>query len=733
MANVREDAEGEHDVEEQAPGPDEDPAGAEDQVPPLEDDLENDRTRDSTSDQYTSSPVDNPSLGAPVELAPALDPAKRMSTVVRQVRNQANAATMSLRKSPVAPASQARLLKKKSIRNLAISNPTFVSGPDHIPSVPIAPSTLSAGLNKSKPSGFGLRFKMLLGKSGKEKNAPLPNGDEVAPFVDFDAPLDPAAAPPFTPPSPAMEQFAAREYPQTPEFPQPPEGFSPPGRSRASPGLAPVAELPVRASLPDAGAHLAPASRRADNRRSHSSHTEGSRGSLSQSASGVDSPASTQRQPSLDSVRTGPGGLAAEPPSSPDSSRAAVSYDVGSSRRRRADLDYSNMPSTAPLAVLRPKNPPALSIDPSPASLSRGADSAPLPAMTSGFSSPSQSVRRSNPPGTTDSMKKLWEAASDLGLPLNTVRELVDLSSTSSDQARLGSMSTPPLAEVPRALAGGGLRRAFSTSTSHRPTFNQSITPPTTTITQIREEPAPLPPFNNAAEMTLSPSYSSLHPPRAPSPHDSFSRPSSGYAGSVFDLYGDEDDAGSRTSMAMGEQQILPGPRIHPENEAEALDEAEAAYMRQRELQSELEEEDDDDNVEVWKVVGDLRNNRESIYVDQRRFSGISQASDGDVPAATDPFSLLVSRHRKDQASHQGTSATASTPAPPARGGGAARYPSIYVRDEQRLEGLENGVSSLEFGQFIVRPRMSTAAEQAMAQDRGAVDGWKREAGANMI
>lgn len=709
-------------------------------------DVDDQGEEDEREDEFID--IQSFDLGAPIQLDPnppfqlraegtRRDPSSRMSTVVREVRNQANAATISLRKQGSIGPSSKRVRKIKSVRNLSISQPTFVSGPDilavSIPQPEESPATSPLKSSGSGKGGIGLRFKMLL---GKPKTSFPPDGPAV-PFVEFDSALDATSTSPLTPIPSSTDDYSTivSNQPQSPDYPRTPEGAISPHRPHERTRTADSSSSRSPASSNDAVRSLTRLVTKL--RRGNETTTSAARSSPTQQsdrmsavASTSASPASTQRQTSIDSMRTTAGfGLAIVETPAVDSSRAPVMYDVGSARRRRNDLDYSMMPSTAPLAVLRPRNPPALAIESSVGDVPYSLTSAPLPTTeVSGR-------------GSVESMNKLWTVANDLGLPLESVRELVDLSfkpnSNSTSRQRI-RMETPP------ESTESGVRR---TPSSRRPTFNRTITPPTATFSESeRQRQLSSDSFLHHSTVPASTSANGMSsllypPPRPSSPQGSLgSRPSSSYAGSLYDLYDNEDETGN-ASVRRSVAEALPAGG---EDEYATVERRSSVGDVRLDFREEEEEHQQDESTgegngveegsrvketgdEVWKVVDDLRKgNRESVlFSNDRRFSTHSRHSsvDSAIAPPSDPFSLLVSRHRRNQSS--------TVPNP--------RYPSIYVRDEKRLAGLKDGVGLEESGVFLVRPRMISPSTTAVAlassltlprviREEGSIDGWKREA-----
>ncbi|GAA5957701.1 hypothetical protein JCM21900_002011, partial [Sporobolomyces salmonicolor] len=583
---------------------------------------------------------------------PRRDPASTTSMLVRDVRNQATLATFALKKQgPTSPPARS-MSKGKSIRKGSISSPQLVSGPVAIPTVPILNPHVSSSprpfkvsrpktrkdkdtdVEGSKSKGLGLRFKMLLKKQSRD-HLPQLNGDEVTPFIDFSA-EEPSPAPADMPPVTPPNQDVAGFGPSTPDFPQTPEDPSTPSASaytnpRSPPqcplGISVVEEIAERSSprqsfasgsaggSPYMGSPLSTGSpsisstqgrslTRLVSRLRGSGSTSGRLGSdfapgaqesLRSPTDSPERPLSVRRsprspqsalsgaehRPSMEQEAVGLGLAVAE-----TNSRAPISYDISSRRGRRTeDGPFPTIARTAPLSLVR-----------------HGQTNSVVDLRQSNYSFPpgsatSVSRAESSTSGhasrvSIDSMKKLWEAAEDLGLPPDKVQELVDSAyaqspsivshahsgSTSStvgkrslsddEQSRQRQPSIASLAGLAPhtnghrrglSLASTSSSRRAGSNTSHRAVQDRAPTPPPDARHRRQASAAssrqagPIPevpaafassPASTSVGSRLSVYGAALPAPTSPSLGSLSSTRSSGYAGSFIDYYADDADAG---------------------------------------------------------------------------------------------------------------------------------------------------------------------------------------------
>lgn len=675
------------------------------------------------------------------------DPTHRMSTVVREVRNQANAATISLKKQE-SNSTFGRLRKMKSVKSMNISRPVFISGPDipageisnidHSPGRDISGSNYGNGGGGGKNASIGLRFKKLLSKSTREHSQTQKS--ELSPLTS-----PPSAPSPSTPPAPDINQFAT-----TPDNQRIPDFTSPPTNGHyRSPGLTRVPETgsdkgsgssTISAEPSRSISRLVSKLRRpSDNVEARSNIPADLRGSISNPIPTSTSPSlASQRMPSLESMQ------------SDGSSEAPVNYDVAAARRRR-DLDYSNMPATAPLSLNKSTSDnPAFD---SPELRNNSPSSAPL----------SNSRNRREKGIAEDrileeSMDQFLGVAQDPAAGVTLFQKAVQrkpvfpnrvvpppVPSISAAYEYSNTTNTAPFPTIhpnqQRAITPDDQNDASKPPDSHQALLraldngSRLATPtlPLLNTTDIDSLP-------QSSQLSI-PSPTNLRIPRPQSEHHSFgARPNSGYAGSVFDLYGgdDEDDDESRSisnsmlskvNRARESTFFAGGPTIDIGEEKERQGFTTESYENGSDYESREgggEGEgtaDDRDQDDLWRAMGDLRSgDRDSILfaaTDARRFSNHSRRSSADSETApsSDPFSALVSRHRRDQAQHPIASNVNK--------GDQQRDPSVYARDERRLALLEGGVADYDMGRFLVRTRMA----EEDSGDKGGVDGWKRETG----
>ncbi|KAM0754780.1 hypothetical protein T439DRAFT_321820 [Meredithblackwellia eburnea MCA 4105] len=708
-----------------------------------------------------------PALGAAVELednngrVPRNMPLRRQnatpSVLIRDVRNQANIATMQLKKQgPLSP-NKGSVARFKSIRHAPISHPQLIDAPEGLAVVPIANPAKEEdqdgldGRSKAK-NGIGLRFKMLLKKQSRDQLRNL-NGDEVTPFVDFEA-SNTGDSPPYTPPEQSSAKFVSTpsDYPHTPDYPDTPDNRPPQiggaGDNVRSPALSAVQESPEQGSPALSVSSTGGSSngggrslgrfvsrfRRPRGESDAAVRYDEPRSSASSPRSNFASPEISsphRRRPSaqgenIEQLSSGVYGLGFVT----DSGRAPTGYEIGSPRSRASPRLDMDVPRTAPLAPQKRPSPPQLDL----------VDSAnPIAAVTEPVSAPASSrhplyTASMASTKSVDSMKKLWEAAEDLGMPRDKVQEFVELSYAQSPTSSTGkSIGRPRASSVTSSAVpsmghqrsgseassrGTQVRRSNSTSVPRSPRSPKSPRSPRSVQDRPPTPPPPASHHRKASQEGLAaagpvpdlpspPSKKltvdvvarprnsllsvrastngSLRPPASPG---ASSWRSSGYAGSIYDLYGgDESDAGGPAS---------PGVEV----EVEGAEEDNERRSTQ------------DDGEIVWQVVGDLKNHRISAEDD---FSFASTRSSLDsrasivppLPSDTrssepDPIQLLLHKRHRRKTSVTQVMDQAQMPGMPNNG----RFPSIFLRDEERLRIVESqgGIAKEAEGLFLVRP-----------------------------
>ncbi|GAA5933069.1 uncharacterized protein JCM15063_002286 [Sporobolomyces koalae] len=749
-------------------------------------------------------------LGAPVELdanpptrvarnMPRRDPTTSM--LIRDVRNQATLATIALKKTPISPPT--RPLSKRSIRKGSISSPHLVSAPADMATVPIVPSVptnimlaqtspsarsprgpLKAAKSKSnrkepvendgsKSKGLSQRFKMLLKKQSRD-HLPL-NGDEVTPFVDFDsteaadhvAPPSSSEPPPITPPNQDTARFASpgsSEFPQTPDDDpktplaqrkSAPSAVRSPSHRPAAPSLAVVEELVERGSPPLPSQLSASAPPLASPVPSYSSGKEGrglnrfvSRLRKSPVPPPISSPqlSNSDDKDTVSSYRTSSRGYEDTPTGlgidAVRSSRIPLSAE-SSPRLDRDQAVFPPVPSTAPLSVGRNSQASfaVQQVSHGPVEYSSSAGGR-VSLESSRVSRTSGHPVRSS----TGSMQRLWEAAEDLGLPPDKVRELVDSAyaqspttshgrsnsdksvSVSSPRRRYSNASSSRRGRSASDTSVGGSRHGRKNSaSSSRSIQGRSPTPPPgsrhlrkASITSIREAEAipelpatysssSLPP-SSSANSRLSVTGAQYPPPASPSLGSIISSRRSGYADSFLDFYAQASDDYDEADV----------PPVPPINGRFASDRSLASNLdgfedltlgaRSAELGEEEEyrggEPDETEGGEVvWQVLSDLRNNRLSTISKNSSFGFDSRDSSFEVddPTPHETASKDRSESIANMLRHRDRKRS-SAQMPPFQAG---RFPSIYVRDEQKLLDLshQGGVAEEPHGRFFVRPK----------------------------
>lgn len=404
---------------------------------------------------------------------------------------------------------------------------------------------------------------------------------------------------------------------------------------------------------------------------------------------------------------------------------------MGSDASSGGSHEYSNMPQTAPLSPHRAGASESLGLK--HFSFPAATQSAPLPGQRPPSASRHQHSGSQTSIASVDSMRRLREAAEDLGLPRDKVEELVNLSyaqsptlsshahsgSTSSTlgrrsqdeldmttQSRITSISSHRRGPSNASTSGSGVKRANSSGS--RSIADRVPTPPTSSREHRRHasqeldhhdtetEPVPKLPTGLRVD-TIAGFAGGLRPPLSPSA-DSYR--SSGYAGSVFDLYGSEDSEGERRPSQDGDEPEDEDGEVVLAHGAISLDSPSQEQENPR-----LDVEEQEDGSLVWRVVDDLRrastaSSRSGSFGFDSRPSSLDASSDG-----PDPLAALLRHHRRNRSS-------ASIPAP------SPRYPSVYIRDEKRLVelGREGGVAAgeEEEGHFWVRPREDAAPSEGV-------------------
>ncbi|GAA5994031.1 hypothetical protein JCM5350_007947 [Sporobolomyces pararoseus] len=434
-------------------------------------------------------------------------------------------------------------------------------------------------------------------------------------------------------------------------------------------------------------------------------------------------------------------------------SPAHESYD----RSPSVDEEGSQFPppvfvaKTAPLSVGR-NSQQGFSFPPQPESASSSRSGSGTGGTRHSRGGSGSVTRTSGHPvrASTDSMQRLWEAAEDLGLPPDKVQELVDSAyaqSPTTSPIRSGSMSSSfehrskstgsprrQHSSASQSRQGGSIsshaRHTSETPSSHRRQGSNASsrslqdrvpTPPPgsrhrrkASLASSREAgPVPdrptssyLPPSSSAGSR-LSVSGSQYPPPASPSLGSIISSRQSGYADSFLDFYAQASDD--------YDSEIPPVPPLSSQHASERSLASNSGDYADRTLranvgQGQKEEEDEEDHDEVggevvWQVLSDLRNNRLSTISKDSSFGFDSRdssfevehgASEGNNSSDRSESIANMLRHRDRKRS--------SASMPPFQAG---RFPSIYVRDEQKLLdlGQHGGVASEQQGHFFVRPK----------------------------
>ncbi|PRQ77046.1 hypothetical protein AAT19DRAFT_12464 [Rhodotorula toruloides] len=602
---------------------------------------------------------------------PMRDPASTPSMLIRDVRNQATLATIALKKQSLASPQTRPLHKSRSIRKGSISSPQLVSGPVDIPAVPILSPQLGAqspgrSVSKSgkkrkdedegrKSKGLGSRFKMLLKKPSVRDQLGQLNGDEVTPFVTANpdnAPRTRTSAIPVTPPNQSLARFGSPGFdsPDTPDTVKTAQRDTLPADAPA-PALSAVNESAEGVTRSPS---LASSSPQIDSPRSGDSHGSGQGRSLSRLMSRMRSNTGGAEENATSSPKEdtneASGSVANESPHvAPSSkfleglgfgddvvqgSRAPAQYAVGSPRsRHKAEFETVNGTPIAPLSFTRrPAGDEAESAEPSPSA----------PSFVA--APPSRA--------SIDSMRKLWQAAEDLGLPRDKVQEFVESAyarspTTASSHAHTGSTDSTAGRFSAFGSSSGSQRRPSEAPTSadghwRRPSDFSGNAP------------------SEGLEVPGGAEASALAVPHSPSLGSIVSRRSSEYASSFLDYYANDDEPsplprsdsaslrshGRRPALAPSVDELLAQQqeqehtaRLQPV--AEFDEHPEYGNAERGALASPTRFENDGEV--VWQVLDDLRNNRLSVLSKNSSISFGSrdssfafdkQSSDGDQPNA---------------------------------------------------------------------------------------------------
>ncbi|GAA5886836.1 hypothetical protein JCM6882_005905 [Rhodosporidiobolus microsporus] len=770
---------------------------------------------DGSDAQGSPALIASPSLDAPAQIdtesflrvprnKPRRDPAATTSMLIRDVRNQATLATIALKKQggPTSPPPSKPLVKSKSIRKGSISSPQLVSGPVAIPAVPIikpehlgSPRSNKVGRSKSRKDkdaaegdakkGLGLRFRMLLKKPNSRDQMGQLNGDEVTPFVDFDAPDDPSpGSAPVTPPNQDVARFDSfsPEFPQTPDTAPTPDHSRSPTYQPPSTLTLPIVEEDVeRSSLASSVASGSPSlaspasggasmhsrslsrimSRIRSNGRRGSDTSSLQQESLRNAAASPErtispqqsprptpySPSQPDRRPSIDQEVVGLGFEG----SAESTSRAPASYHVGSPRaRHRFENGGSHdVGTTAPLSPRKHNQHDSGFAYPPPTSTSR----------TSGGHATRASI---------DSMRKLWQAAEDLGLPPDKVQELVDSayaqSPTTSSHAHSGSTSSTvgrrsSEGRRPSEASMHAHRRMGSTS-SRKSVHDRVPTPPPAgrlqrqaSLTSSRRA-GPVPDLPSTYSSS-GPSYAaqdasrlsvysvgpsngaggSLAVPHSPSLGSVISRKSSEYANSFIDFYADDDDGDGDDEPGQDlYQDISPPPLVgRRPSLAPSIDEQLAMQRRREEEHHHHQQQEHTVRLNRIGEFEEQPNYRATLnatvatpdpdHGDEVVWQVLDDLRNNRLSTVSKDSSFgFDSRHSSMEVDREGGEGEGndianllrhrdrhgqrtSASIPPWQQGG--RYPSIYAKDEQRLLALgqQGGVAPETEGHFFVRPK----------------------------
>lgn len=745
----------------------------------------------------------------------------------------------------------------------------------------------SLGRNKSK---IGMRFKALLKKESHDSFGHL-NGDEVTPFVEFaqdgshaqaqlqrHAHSNPKAegGALSTPPSqysprfdtPEQEQAGQTSFPATPE-----SGLAPPalqdqrhnssgltsvtegseyspevGRERTSSNEPDHTSPNPTTTVKDKDKGLNRMMSRLRGRKTDSALSSPDQRALSPSSQSRSSTASPIRgsisppleampgfrRPSIDEQVLGLGlGVST---STEGSGRAPTAYAVGSPRLRGSP-DVGAVPQTAPLSLGR-----------SGSQRQRQAEgraevaTPPASAFAAMQRTTSRSSEHSNAPSVS-SMRRLWDAAEELGLPRDQLQSLVEhaypISPTQPGSAgsreggyshahsgSLGSDRTydeqsvhtggreggqqpgkRALSPAEASMAGsesfasmlghsghhstkseassmfvqshGGARR-MSNMTGRASAHEEDGRQPAEGGSSLArssmlsysdsnangrraDKPSAIRTEKRMSKISASPSNGSLlppptpgsagRPPISPGVASMYSYRSSGYAGSVFDLYGGSEEGDSPAASevpsrrsgyfgagagagASASASASASGVPHPLSNESTAGGGGVSYVqgeggpRPRRREADIDEDGEyvlgepepahsprrEDGEVVWSVLDDLRRGSRvstASHGDSSVFgfdSPRSSLDSGSVASPTRGFegqpteqqkqealALLLRHHRRNQKSD------ADLPLEVPGG----RYPSIFVRDERRLVelGRGGGVAEEEYGAFMTRSK----------------------------
>lgn len=670
--------------------------------------------RPQPHDEADIRAAEDGSLGAPLDLQKSPEPDMLHARPMPQrtsvmVRGQAWAATQALKSpgSATPGAAAARNRKRaKSIRGAAISSPQLVSGPiNHIPAFDIEnphqePESSEPKLRSKRSLKFRNMLKHTLGASGK---LPLYNGDEVTPFVNqgLESPLPSASSTQanhqqeqqttfVTPPTQNAETFETPDYSSTPTWSD--------GDLRTPSSIA--QSTPMQGKPDEVDQEL------------------GTQRGLNRLVTRLRRP----RKPSEGVVRSSSTSRSPEDRSRVSSVASAQPVDAG------IGLGVVELPQVGRQPVTYSIRPTRRPVD---SHTQESAQDEPRSASSSNnghFSPPASADSHMSTADSVVSMKKLWQAAEELGLPMDKMQELMDATvgvkreSTSTpsglrrshtydgESRALGEAArTEPLHRRGSSdiVVGGGSRRSMS----------DNVVVTRSTLRSIKENLSSAENSFDTSQNTEAPATAapsprpSLSVPSLSSPESkrisqrSVLAPSSGmsvrssvgsvvYAGSVFDLYGGSDGDSSRANT----------PAVESKDE-----ELPAAVPRPRQPQGRLDldkvdVDDMDDNL-LMRVIADLRR-PDTIYSEANltlhsRSSSLDSANltagdDDDQPPSFDPLAALLRKRSQAQRARAASVAPQRPPLLPTM--------SMYERDELRLQGLPNGIAPDDKGRFLVKP-----------------------------
>ncbi|KAK4058839.1 hypothetical protein OIO90_000285 [Microbotryomycetes sp. JL221] len=682
---------------------------------------------------------------------PPRNPAATQTMLVREVRNQATLATFALRKQ-----SNKHVGRTKSVSKAAISAPRLLSGTSDIAAVPIAnpeiksPNLLpSPALGRkdseaeygSKGKGIGSRFRKLLKKQqSRDRLGPL-NGDEVTPF-DVSAEGSPDASPPFTPPDQAISRFDEASSPNTPATPQ--QGTAAANTSTPT-GLPPVEEGSEQGSPATNSVHSSQSkdgglSRLVSKLKRGSDRSKRGSESTVHAREGISNPYSTSTtlEPNIEALADGAAMSSttaadngAKSRQLIDQDRMGLGFTIDESARsfpsqqssaellRRFGSREQMMQEVAPL------QPRRSSID-TAGSRYKHSSSSSIQTMAAPMIDQESSARGSRHRQTEsdvsiDSMQRLWEAAEELGLPRDKVEELVNLSyaqSPTSDISQHLRGGSGESAVAGRSESGSDRHRhgssssntaSSSTRTGHTRGYSDvsarlKVTGSSESSQRVPSSPGSaghrrhasgdgsssfkllrkMPSLHISNDKRISRTSSGLRAPVSPS-DESFR--SSYYANSVLDLYGSESsEGGDRQSRAYDDGEVVLAGRKFAEDGTPVSEK---------------------DSAGVWSIVNDLRRMSQHSATNpdaSTSFASRPTSMDGDV-RAVDALTQLLRHHKRNR-----SSTGSSIPSIPSNN---TRFPSLYLRDEQRLLelGQEGGVADADKGRFYVRPVVRDEAD----------------------